>query len=466
MNPVERPLRARLQLAFTLAVVLFGTLNIVVVGHLAYEALRVEQDRRLDFVARLLAQRVTRPLLVDDRLGLQKLIEESRNLDPDLAYVVVRSRDGSTQAVSAYKDAAENLKQPGSERDAHAYRQVSAGILEGRLGDVFVGVDEESLRRPLASVVYAIAAMVLVFLAAGFVGAVFVAQSVTRPVNSLVRFTSDFRLDSPLPSLAVETRDELAQLAEQLGSQAKRLQEFHAEARTRERQLARVEHLATVGRLAAGVAHEIRNPLAGIRSGLERLLRLSGDGEDSRRYATVLREAISRIERTVQGTLDFARASEVTVETVDLAEVLERALVLAAPQLEQNRVGLVRDVPACLPQVAADRARLQQVLLNLILNACDAMPGGGELRIVAQPAGKEVWMEMSDTGPGVPAEAAGRLFEPFFTTKPMGKGTGLGLAVSRAAVREMGGDLELVAGVGSTSGATFRLRLTAQGGTA
>ena len=150
--------------------------------------------------------------------------------------------------------------------------------------------------------------------------------------------------------------------------------------------------------------------------------------------------------------------------------MLERALVLAARQLEQNRVGLVRDVPARLPEVEADRPRLQQVLLNLILNACDAMPDGGELRIVAKAAGEEIQVEMSDTGPGVSADAAAKIFEPFFTTKPMGKGTGLGLAVSRAAVREMGGDLELVAGsgstFGSTLGATFRLRLTAWKGPA
>jgi signal transduction histidine kinase len=442
------------------SVLLFGALNVLVVGRIAYRALRAEQDRRIDFVVRLLAQRCERPLLVDDRLGLQKLIEESRSLDPELEYVGVRSPSGPWRALSATPAANAWLRSSGAPDGI--YREAIEGILDGRFGTVRVGVLDASLRNRVSAVVVAVSAMVLVFLAAGLAGAAIVARGVTRPLERLVAFASNVRLEGPLPPLPTGSGDEIEELGTHLENQALRLQALHAEARDRDRQLARVEHLATVGRLAAGLAHEVCNPLAGIRSGLERVLRLSRDEKEAQRYGGVLRDAVARIERTVKGTLDFARAAEVMIKPTSLAECVERAFELGAPQLEKARVGLVQSLPPELPLLAADPQRLVQVVLNLLLNACDAMPAGGQLSVSAQVADGFVVAEFSDTGTGIPDEIAASVFDPFFTTKPPGEGTGLGLAVSRTAVREMGGELELVDHPGR--GAAFRLRLPLQGG--
>jgi len=455
---VERPLRARLQLAITSAVLLFGLLNVVLVGRIAYGALRAEQDRRLEFVARLLAQRAARPLLVDDLLDLQKLLDESRGLDPDLAFVVVFDRHGKRLAQSAAPETLTGL--PESAHPAWAgparYREAIAPVLEGKLGQVHVGVAEETLRGTLARIVGVIATMVLAFLAVGVLAAAAVARSVTRPLERLVAFTSSVRLEGPLPSLELESRDEIAEVGKHLVSSASELQRLHEEARRRERQLARVEHLATVGTLAAGAAHEINNPLAGLRTALERILRQARDPAEAERYGAVLRDAVARIEGAVRGLLTFARATDVHIEPVQLAGVVNRALELAAPRLEEARAGLVRDVGPELRPVLADGGKLVQVLLNLVLNACDAMPPGGELSIRAGVDGEVALIDVEDTGPGIAPEIAGRVFDPFFTTKAQGKGTGLGLAVSRTGVREMGGELELVP---SARGALFRIRL-------
>jgi two-component system NtrC family sensor kinase len=455
---VERPLRARLQLAITAAVLLFGLLNVALVGRIAYGALRAEQDRRLSFVARLLAQRAARPLLVDDQLDLQKLLDESRGLDPDLAFVVVFDRHGRRAAQSASLDTLSGL--PSDVHPAWAgparYREAIAPVLDGKLGQVHVGVLEASLRGSLARIVGVIAAMVLAFLAVGVAAAAAVARSVTRPLERLVAFTSSVRLEGPLPQLELDRRDEIAEVGRHLVASATELQGLHGEARRRERELARVEHLAVVGTLAAGAAHEINNPLAGLRTALERLLRQARDPDEAAKYGAVLRDAIARIEAAVRGLLSFARATEVTVERVKISEVVERALELAAPRLEQARISLVRDIGPRLPPVLADAGKLTQVLVNLVLNACDAMPPGGELAIRVVVAGHEATVDVSDTGPGVPEEISERVFDPFFTTKAQGKGTGLGLAVSRTGVREMGGDLQLLP---SETGATFRIRL-------
>lgn len=456
---VEQPLRARLQIAITAAVLLFGILNVALVGRIAYMALRNEQDRRLTFVARLLAQRAARPLLVEDYLDLQKLLDETRTLDQELAYVVVFDRRDSRVAQSATKEALPGLSSPfrGSGPDPATYREAVEPILRGSLGRVHVGVDAMGLRQTLFRIVGVIAVMVLAFLLVGVAAAALVARTVTRPIERLVAFASAVRLEGPLPSLVLGGRDEIAELGSHFQESALQLQRLHGEARRRDRELARVEHLAVVGTLAAGVAHEINNPLAGLRTALERLLRLVKDPAAADRYGTVLRDAIARIERTVQGVLRFAHATEVHIGPVSLEEAVQRALELAGPRLEEGRIGLAREVPPDLPAVSADAAILTQVVLNLVLNACDAMPDGGEIVLRAGLQGDEAVLVISDAGTGVSPEIASKIFDPFFTTKPPGKGTGLGLAVSRAGIRESGGDLELIPT--DAPGASFRIRL-------
>ena len=457
---IARPLRARLQLAITLAVLVFGSLNVVLVGRITYQALRAEQDRRLHFVARLVAQEATSPLLFDDQLSLRRVLDESRALDPDLAYIAVFDARGGGITKSAGSEAARWLEAheaPPSLPAGAPYREAVEKIMGGRLGEVRVGVAETTLRATLGRILSVLSLVGLAFLAAGVVGAAFIARTVTKPIERLVHFASTVRLDGDLPPLEITSQDEIAELAAQLMSDARRLQILHAQAEVRRRDLARVEHLATIGTLAAGLAHKINNPLAGIRASVDRLLRQTTASADAERYGAVLRDAISRIERTVQETLTFARVGEVQLAPTSLPDAIERALDLAAPRLEETRVSVAQSVPADIPLVRADATRLVQIVLDLILNACDAMPDGGELAFGSSHDEQRATLEICDTGPGVPADLAGKIFNPFFTTKPPGKGTGLGLAVSRASAREMGGDLAL-APCGHC-GACFRLTL-------
>jgi signal transduction histidine kinase len=438
-------------------------MNVILVGRTAYRELRNEQDHRLSFIARLLAQRAARPILIDDRLDLQNLIDESRRLDPDLAYIVVLDRHGARLAHSGDETALPDLSGASARAGAAAarYREAAAPVLEGRLGQVHVGVAEHGLRAKLARIVGIVSAMVIAFLAVGILAATAVARSVTRPIERLVEFSSAVRLEGPLPPLAIRSGDEIAELGNHLQATAGELQRLHEEARRRERAMARVEHLAAIGTLAAGAAHEINNPLAGLRTALERILRQARDPAEAERYGRVLRDAVARIEAAVSGLLSFARATEVHLGSVDLSDAVDRALELAGPRLEQARVSLLRELDPDLPAVRADEGKLVRVLLNLVLNACDAIGSGGGLAIRAAADGGNVVVDVSDSGPGVPEEIRERIFDPFFTTKGQGKGTGLGLAVSLTAVREMGGELSLVP---SACGACFRITLRAARG--
>lgn len=219
--------------------------------------------------------------------------------------------------------------------------------------------------------------------------------------------------------------------------------------------LRRSERLALAGTLAAGVAHEVRNPL-GVISGMAELLAERSPRES--REAALARDILAevgRLNRVVGDFLDFSRPAPPQVQTVTPAELWERPLGLLRASLERHKIKIVTDATAAVPRVLADPGRIQQVVLNLLLNARDAMPSGGTLTFRARSEGDAVALSVTDTGEGITADHLTRVFEPFFTTKE--RGTGLGLAVARRIVEEHGGKIQVESKPGT--GTTFTMIL-------
>ncbi len=236
-----------------------------------------------------------------------------------------------------------------------------------------------------------------------------------------------------------------------------RVQERTRELEQARDQLVQAEKLAAIGQLAAGVAHEINNPI-GVMLGFAQVL-LKRTPEDSPMYkplATIEREGL-RCKKIVQNLLDFARHSKPNLERVDINQVIDDALELIEHRTGNTQVRLIKTYSPRLPAVLADTNQLQQVFLNILLNAYQAMPNGGELNVITHQDGDRVCAVFSDTGPGIPPENLKRIFDPFFTTKEVGKGTGLGLSVSYGIVEQHGGTIE-VKSDGKT-GATFTVKL-------
>ncbi len=212
-----------------------------------------------------------------------------------------------------------------------------------------------------------------------------------------------------------------------------------------EAEVRRSERLAALGRLSAGVAHEIRNPLAGIRTTAELLRSRLGEGDERGRFVDVILEESIRLDRIVGSLLQFAKPAEPRLEPVDLGALLDRAIQLANGKAAEHRVHLRRAPESGNALPLADRDQILQVLLNLILNAIEATPAGGEVRVgVEAPArgrGTAASVRIEDGGEGIPASIRERVFDPFFTTKP--GGTGLGLSISEHIVRRHGGSIRL-----------------------
>jgi len=225
--------------------------------------------------------------------------------------------------------------------------------------------------------------------------------------------------------------------------------------------LLRSEKLATVGRLAAGLAHEVGNPLGAI-SGYADLARdrvPPGADPELADALSRIAAAAGRIDRTVRDLLDFARPSPPAVLPFALLGAVDAALRLARVQARFKGVEAELDLPAGLPPVLGDEHQLSQVFLNLLLNAGDAMGGAGRVRIRARQAGEGIEVEVEDSGPGIPQADLPRVFDPFFTTKDPGQGTGLGLAICHRILETLGG--EIAAGNAPGGGARFTLRLPA-----
>ena len=225
--------------------------------------------------------------------------------------------------------------------------------------------------------------------------------------------------------------------------------------------LVRSEKLATVGRLAAGVAHEVGNPLGAIAGYAELARARLGAGADPQTRDSLDRiaAAADRIDRIVRDLLDFARPTPLELRAVSVANAVDAALRLASVQSRFKGVEVVVDIPDDLPPVLAEERHLSQVFLNLLLNAGDAMAGAGQVRVVGRLVGDQVQVDLSDSGPGIPAEDLPRIFDPFFTTKEPGQGSGLGLAICHTIVESMGGAID--ASSPSGGGAAFALRLRA-----
>jgi signal transduction histidine kinase len=230
------------------------------------------------------------------------------------------------------------------------------------------------------------------------------------------------------------------------------------EARQSERALLRNEKLASIGRLAAGVAHEINNPLAAIQAAAE-LLNDDGVAAADPEPLDIIRSESRRVGEIVRRMLDFVQPSDVSVTAVAIADLVSATIRLRA--YDQTTAG-IRTVVRLdgLPPVAADRGQLQQVVLNLIVNAEHALAGGRAdrtIEITGQVVGDDVIVHFHDNGSGIAPEDIGRVFDPFFTTKPPGVGTGLGLSVSYGILRELGGGITVESRPGV--GTTFLVRL-------
>jgi PAS domain S-box-containing protein len=213
-------------------------------------------------------------------------------------------------------------------------------------------------------------------------------------------------------------------------------------------QLIQAEKMESIGRLAAGVAHEVKNPLMTLAMGIDYLTQnLDAQHEETQMVLREMDEAIQRANTVAGELLDFSRPGPLRTQLENLNDIIERSLTLVRHELVRNHVTVTRELGADLPPLLLDRNKVEQVFVNLLVNAIHAMPGGGSVTVrssIAKPASEpSVIAEIDDTGTGIPEENIAKIFDPFFTTKPTGAGSGLGLCVVKQIVEMHGGSIDI-----------------------
>jgi PAS domain S-box-containing protein len=218
------------------------------------------------------------------------------------------------------------------------------------------------------------------------------------------------------------------------------------------------ERLAALGRVTAGVAHEVKNPLNSMRLWIENLKEaVPQEQEVARQGLKILDSEIDRLDRVVRTFLDFNRPVELRLEETSLGELLLEVVAVAQPQINKSGVRATLECAEDVPPVRADRPLLKQALLNLVLNACEAMPEGGALTLAVRAAGDRAQITITDAGRGIPPEYHGKIFQLYFTTRP--GGSGIGLATTFRIVQMHGGSIDFTSEVGR--GTSFTIELPA-----
>jgi signal transduction histidine kinase len=228
-----------------------------------------------------------------------------------------------------------------------------------------------------------------------------------------------------------------------------------------EEQLQISEKMASIGLLAAGVAHEVNTPLTGISSFTQMLLQQAPAGDPSTKVLEKIERQTFRAAKIVNGLLNLARPAQVDSGPCDINAVINDVLSLLEHQFRNGSIQVRKELAQESPVVQGIEHKLQQVFLNLFLNARDAMPKGGWLTIASREDQDGAIVEIADTGSGIPPEQLSRIYDPFFTTKEIGKGTGLGLSITYGIVQEHGGIITCDSQVGQGTRFSIRLPLAA-----
>jgi len=347
-----------------------------------------------------------------------------------------------------------------------AYEPI-VGVDNRILGILYVGVLEQKYldirRRTVAGflgIMLAGAALAMALSAA-------ITRRVSHSVHRLVTAARDVAGGNLNATVDIRTNDELAGLADTFNAMATSLRE--RDERLKEfarRKIMESERLAVVGQLAAGVAHELNNPLQGIVTYAHLLLERTPTEDPSREGLQKIVTQADRCREIIRSLLDFSRPRKPQMRPTDLNAILRECLALVERQALFHNIEIATEFSPDLPTATVDPAQMQQVFMNLIINAAEAVEGAGRLTLTTHGdrAAGLVEARVTDTGHGIRPEDLERIFDPFFTTKGIGHGTGLGLSISYGIVKEHRGTITVDSEVGR--GSTFTIRLPASGGAA
>lgn len=427
-----------------------------------------EQKEKGMLIASNIAQLNLQPLLMWDKEGIEENIEEQ--IDQKLLYVVIYDRNNNSYAANQFIKDYHEIYQTSTlpaDKQAGSYSFVTKQfedrrtqqvmrILEietpiyakgspRRWGAIKIGLSLEDMRKEIIKTRLMLVLIGVGGIIMGAIGATVLARRITRPVKKLAEGTVNIARGDFSHKIEIDSQDEIGNLAKNFNQMSHQLQlakEREAEA---QKKLVQAEKLASIGRIAAGIAHEIRNPLTSVKLNIQKVLesdKLEGLEMD---HLEISQEGIGQIENFIKELLNFTRVSTLNCDRFSVDQIIDESVKMISESLEQKRVRLERDFQADLPEVYVDADKLRQVFLNILRNAYEAVDDGGEIVLSLShqddSKGKKIRIEISDNGGGIPEKDWETIFEPFYTTKS--SGIGLGLANARKIVEQHKGSIRV-----------------------
>ena len=340
-----------------------------------------------------------------------------------------------------------------------AYEPIK-NIAGGIIGILYVGILEDKFSDMRKSTMWVFLGLTLGGVAIALIMSYYLAYRIVKPIRHLVYASERLAQGDLSYRVDLESKDAIGKLGETFNFMAESLKERDEKLKERaQKTIQESERLATVGQLAAGVAHELNNPLGGVLMYSHLLLeKMEGDDPNKDNLQKIVTQA-TRCKKIVKDLLDFSRQTEPTIEPANANELLNSAMSLVEHQAIFQNINITKDLVSDPPSIMVDAAQIQQVFINIALNAAEAMESQGDLTIQTKVSEDRQYMEIAftDTGRGIAEEDIERLFEPFYTTKEVGRGTGLGLAISFGIIQRHNGTIAVKSKL--NEGTTFTIRL-------
>jgi signal transduction histidine kinase len=279
----------------------------------------------------------------------------------------------------------------------------------------------------------------------GVVGATLLARRITQPIKKLVEATIRISQGDFSQKIHLDSHDEIGELAQSFNKMTAQLLEARKKMEIAQKKLIQAEKLASIGRMSASIAHEIRNPLTSVKLNIQKVGESPHLDEFEREHLALSEEGIRQIEKFIKELLNFARVTELNLEKFSLEQIFEESMKLLGNSVTKKKINLQKEISAELPPVKVDADKIRQVFLNILRNAIEAVEEGGEIKVVMTKDVSQkppmIKVKITDNGCGIDEKYLETIFEPFFTTKPFG--FGLGLANARKIIEQHGGIIKV-----------------------
>ena len=442
-----RRLWVKLAIFGAFGVVVTHSVHLVVSNHTTSAALTARLVNQGQILAQLVGKQAVDAVLTDDRVVLQELVDMV-SASRDVAYCFIHK--DSMVVASSFRTGTPaglvQMKHPTSplvvRSGGQRYLSLARPILGGSAGHVHVGLHLDVLATERQKLAVTLGLIALLVVLGGVLSAFVVGRRIARPVGEMVSVLQNVDPSEEPTSLPERSRDEIGLLTRMFNAMRARLHRAYlAQERARREQM-QTEKLAALGTLVAGVAHEVNNPLAGLKNCQRRLCKRDLPDERRAEYLELMEDGLNRIEDVVKQLLRFSRGSPLQRTPVCPSRLIASSVKLLQPVLASGSVRLEVDTSATSSQeVMVDAGQVEQALVNLLLNAVYVTPNDGLIRVRTTVLDGMAGIEVHDQGPGIPDDILDKVEDPFFSTKPEGKGTGLGLPVTRGIVDAHHGDL-------------------------